>query len=243
MTINVQRKTEHPAHSNARHALQPQSVLESLASQDKPVLFEIEFTRIRFRSRITLQDGQVVVAKPVGLDRVLTAESYVRVRLPGGHGEEYRLKVVVPQAAAADGSAVFICSAPAAPVKSKRASDRYSVAHDARLRLEWRGHAFPLADLSLTGLRIVLPAAQMRQDLPIGHNLGAGNLMFGAEVWVRLGQLIPRNRQERTVGCEFKAVMDAVSQQNLMALVDSLQHTPISVMAGTHSPHHSGAGH
>jgi len=37
--------------------------------------------------------------------------------------------------------------------------------------------------------------------------------------------------------------MDAVSQQNLMALVDSLQHTTISVMAGTHSPHHAGAGH
>ena len=89
----------------------------------------------------------------------------------------------------------------------------------------------------------MLPASQTRQDLPIGHNLGAGNLMFGAEVWVRLGELIPRNRQERTVGCEFKRIMDQVSQQNLMALVDSLQHTPISVMAGTHSPRHAGAGH
>lgn len=241
MTMHAEPRTGHPAQPKPGHAAHPESVLESIALLGKPVWFELEFTQIRFRSRLTLQDGQVVVAEPIGLKGVLTPESHVRVRLPDRQDEEIRLKIVVPHADSGDGSAAFICSAPDGPVKSMRTGDRYSVKHDDRLRLEWRRHVFPLVDLSLSGLRIVLPASQTHQDLPIGHNLGAANLMFDAEVWVRLGQVIPRNRQERTIGCEFKMVMDPVSQQNLIALVESLKHTPISVIARVPSSRHVGA--
>lgn len=231
MAMNAQLRTEHMAQPNTGHTAQPESVLESVARLGKPVIFEIEFTLIRFRSRIALQEGQVVVAKPIGLKGVLTAESHVRMRVPDRQGEEIRLRIVAPDADSADGSPAFICRAAEGPVVSRRAADRYSVAHDERLRLELKGRVFPLVDVSLTGLRFSLPAAQTHHDLPIGHNLGPGNLMFGAEVWVRIGQLIPRNRQERTLGCEFKALMDDMSLHNLMALVDSLKQTPLAVIA------------
>ncbi|MFI5400373.1 MAG: hypothetical protein ACHQZQ_04905 [SAR324 cluster bacterium] len=231
MAMQAQLRTEHMAQPNTGHAAQPESVLESVAGLGKPVIVEIEFTQIRFRSKIALRDGQVIVAKPSGLKGVLTAESYIRMRVPDGHGEEIRLRIVAPDADAGDGSSAFICRPAEGPVISKRAADRYSVAHDERLRLDLKGRVFPLVDVSLKGLRISLPAAQTYLDLPIGHNLGPGNLMFGAEVWVRIGQLIPRNRQERTIGCEFKALMDDMSLNNLMALVDSLKQTPVAVIA------------
>jgi len=242
MAMNAQLRAEPMAQSHGAHAAQPEVVLEAIARLDKPVWFEVEFTQIRFRSRFALQERQVIVAKPMALKGLLAAESYVRMRVPDREGEEIRLMIVAPDADFGDGSPAFICRAPEGPVKSRRTGDRYSVTHDERLRLELKGQAFPLLDVSLTGLRILLPPAQTHHDLPIGHNLGPGNLMFGAEVWVRIGQLIPRNRHERTIGCEFKNLMDDLSRNNLMALVDSLKQTPLAITAGVPAPRRPGSG-
>jgi hypothetical protein len=210
-------------------AVRPEATLESIAQQSKPVQFEIEKTQIRFRSRITLKDGQVIVVRPPGLNGMLTAKSSVRVRLPDRPGEEVRLKVVVPHADVGTGSEVFICAAPDAPIKNRRAADRYSVAHDDRLQLELKGEIFNLTDFSVRGLRIALSPSQIRLDLPIGHNLGSATLKFGADVWIRLEQLIPRYRQWNLIGFEFKIAKDEVSAQNTIALIDALKNTPISV--------------
>lgn len=228
MTPQVQ-----PANQRATH---PGRILESLALLSTPVLFEIEQTKIRFRSRITLEDGKVIVAKPNGLNGSLTAESSLRLRLPDRPGDEVRLKVVVPHADPGTGTPVFICEAPEGPIKNKRSADRYSVLHDDRLQLKLKGQIFQLADVSLNGLRIALSSSQTQHGLPIGHNLGGAKLMFGAEVWVRLEELIPRNRQGRLIGCELKIVKDDVSTQNMIALVDALKHTPIAVTSAAESP-------
>jgi hypothetical protein len=197
--------------------------LLGVAQAKAQVRVHIENTLIRFKTQFFLQNnGAVVLGKPAGVDGILSAGSYVRMRLSGADKTELRLRVILPHLNLENGKTAFVCGPSEHFMRCRRKSDRYEVLKYRNIHLIADEEPYRIADFSTHGLGVLLSSTQSADKLPGGRVLKEARLQLGGEAQVNFEWMIPRNRHDRIIGCEFKVASQPRSERYFHHLLDSL---------------------
>jgi hypothetical protein len=209
--------------NSAQRAL---DALERIAEEKATVKVQIEGSQTRFKSRLLLKEGQVVFARPEGIQDGLRIGKFVRFRIPDDPGKEIRLEILAPQVNLASGGSVFVCKAPdTGPMPSKRKADRLGLAHLSNVMLVMPMHAreFRLSDISLNGCRVMTTPPEAKTYLPLGKELANVYIQVGSKAKVELETFIPRTHRRNSVGCEFRVKPEGTSHVYLERLIETLE--------------------
>ena len=212
-------------------ASRAREVLQQLAEREKPIWAQLEFSSLRFRSRIVIKKDTVILNTPAWAQSKVTQGSHLRLEVPGPVSADIRVQVIASDPRSKGTAGLRVCTIPADLSKNLRDGTRFDVADHAQLSIEMNGHGYELLDLSRRGFRVRIPAAEMLPEIPVGQVNLQAKLHLGAKVWVQMEHVIPRNHQGRVVGCVFDVVDDGTSQNNLNALLDSLRQAVVNLGA------------
>ncbi len=202
--------------------------LQMLERQRTPVRIEVETTRIRFNTIISIKRGMVVIAKPSGLQQELKTGGGVRMKIPEADAREVRLEIITPNFNLTNGASVFLCKMPTQFAGgARRSSERYDTSrfNNLKLGLSDVDQQFKLVDISLGGCRIKTGSGVAKRLFPIGKEILTASIVLGANVSVTLNTIVPRMHSESGVGLEFKVSQDGSHMKYLQHLLLSLAKT------------------
>ena len=196
--------------------------LSKLAQAKEPLIVEVEKTKTRFRSIISLRKDLVVIAKPIFLK--LEKGSVVRFQPPGEKDKDIRLEVFQPHFNLTSGSAVFLCKIPSGFTSAQRGGLRFATAQYSSLflRLGDSAKKYRIVDISETGILVNLNSTQEAKSFP------RNRVLTGAQIKVReyninLDQLTPRAHRGYQIGCEMQVTQGDASLKHLNNLVKTLE--------------------
>jgi len=209
-------------------------ILRLLSVSRHTLRVEVENSLERFRSRLVLGDGTVLIARPPQPAFDLTPGSHIRVLLPGADRRELRLEVLDSRLNMGQETMAFVCKPSRRQIPSRRIHDRYSVRRyrnlllwvkgrtyrDVRLRIE--GERFRVVDVSVTGCRVILPSARSQQLLPVGQVVRGAELTVGTRMTIYLNRVVAHSLNGQMIGCEFEINRDGLSEQYMKRLIASL---------------------
>ena len=191
------------------------------------VRVEIEKTRIRFNTVLSVRKGTVVVAKPAGLGGSLQVGSTIRFTLPDESGRNVRLVVATPNFNLSNGSSVFLCKLPKGfAAGTARMAVRFDTTRFSNLLLtiqDKSDRGFRIVDLSAGGCKFQCPGSPALKQFPVGKPLQGGKIQLGDRVNVELEYLVPRAHLGSAVGCEFKVSANGLHAKYLQHLLISLE--------------------
>ena len=202
--------------------------LQMLERHRTPVRIEIERTRIRFNTIISIRRGMVVIAKPSGLQKELQTGGSVRLKIPEADAREVRLEIITPNFNLTSGASVFLCKMPTQFAGgARRSSERYDTSrfNNLKLGLDEVVEQFKLVDISLGGCRIQTSSSAAKRLFPIGKDVAPATIRLGTNVSVALGSLVTRMHSQAAVGLEYKVSTDGNHMKYLQHLLLSLAKT------------------
>lgn len=202
--------------------------LQMLERQRTPVRVEIEKTRIRFNTIISIRRGMVVIAKPGGLHKELKTGGSVRLKIPEADAREVRLEIITPHFNLTNGASVFLCKMPTQFAGgARRASERYDTSrfNNLKLGLDKAEQQFKLVDISLGGCRIQVTSGVAEQLFPIGKDIAPATIRLGNNVSVALGSLVPRVHSQSAVGMQYQVSSEGNHMKYMQHLLLSLAKT------------------
>lgn len=202
--------------------------LQMLERQRTPVRIEIENTRIRFNTIISIKRGMVVIAKPSGLNQDLKTGGSVRLKIPEADAREVRLEIITPNFNLTNGASVFLCKMPVQFAGgSRRAAERYDTSRFNNLRLGLADveQQFRLIDISLGGCRIKARSSEARKFFPLEKGITSASILLGANVSVTLSSMVPRMHSDSAVGVQYQVSPEGNNMKYLQHLLLSLAKT------------------
>ncbi|MBI3993487.1 MAG: hypothetical protein HY342_09450 [Candidatus Lambdaproteobacteria bacterium] len=204
-----------------------EKALMALEQSRATVRVEIEKTRIRFNTVLSVRKSAVVVAKPEGLGRSLQVGSTIRFTLPDESGRNLRLEVSTPNFNLSNGSSVFLCKMPKKFAEGAvRMAVRFDTTRFNNLLLTVKdkgGEGFRILDLSSGGCKFQCPGTPTLKSFPVGKKVLGGAIQLGDRVNVELEHFIPRAHMGSAVGCEFKISLEGPNAKYLQHLLISLE--------------------
>ena len=161
-----------------------QKMLSSLTQKTPWVQVEVENSKIRFLSRLSLGSGGVLMTKPKTLDKkYLETEGWIRISAIPVTSEELRLQITTPTFGS-PASYQFLCKIPGAvTVVTKRNEVRWDTSPFKNLLLAVAAHSFPyrIMDLSRSGLMIRLREGTKNKLFPIDMPLIRPAILIGGK--------------------------------------------------------------
>lgn len=217
-----------------REKIPPQVILAELNRGKDLIKVEVESTGARFRSRVLLRSGAVVLTYPQHLEKVMKVGRWVRLRPSDQDAHELRLEISSARYGGSGEMAVelgqmsLLCKIPGAVTEeSKRQHDRLSTTQFKDLRLEMAGHpmAYRILDLSQGGLRILLPEEEEQPLFQNGKTLARNaTIHLGAKARVVLVRVVCRYCEKTWAGLEMEVDPEGTSQKMLDIFLNRLIH-------------------
>jgi hypothetical protein len=199
-----------------------------LERQRTPVRIEIENTRIRFNTIISIKRGMVVIAKPGGVSQELKTGGSVRMKIPEADAREIRLEIITPNFNLTNGASVFLCKIPTQFAGgARRSTERYDTSrfNNLKLGLGKVEQQFKLVDISLGGCRVKTGSGVAKKLFPIGKEILSASILLGANVSVALSTIVPRMHSDSGVGLQYQVSPDGNHMKYLQHLLLSLAKT------------------
>jgi hypothetical protein len=208
-------------------AKEVEKALRAIEKSRVPLRVEIEKTRIRFNTVLSVHKGAVVVAKPAGLGGSLQVGSIVRFTLPDDSGRNVQLVVTTPNFNLTNGSSVFLCKLPKRFASgAMRMAVRFDTTRFNNLVLTIADKStadLRILDLSSGGCKFQCPGTPTLKLFPVGKTIKGGRIQLGDRVNVELEYIVSRAHMGAAVGCEFKVSANGSHARYLQHLLVSLE--------------------